>query len=194
MILAGDSLERLIGEGRIAAGSRVDLARCGIGVAVRAGAPRPDIGSADALNRALLQAKSIAYSSSASGVYLKGLFRRLGLADALGDRIRQVEGEPVGAVVARGEAEIGFQQVSELLPVAGIDYVGPLPAEIQDDHSFRRRHRRTAPASPTRREPSSPTSRRRPPRRSFARAAWSPPEPRPRPSFDTHVGRVERQR
>ena len=81
--------------------------------------------------RALRQAKSVAHSSSASGIYLKGLFQRLGLYDTLGDRIRQVEGEPVGAVVARGEAEIGFQQVSELLPVPGIDYVGPLPPEIQ---------------------------------------------------------------
>ena len=98
---------------------------------MRAGAPRPDLTSADAFLRALRQARSLAHSSSASGVYLKGLFQRLGLADALGDRIRQVEGEPVGSVVARGEAEIGFQQVSELLPVAGIDYVGPLPPEIQ---------------------------------------------------------------
>ena len=115
--MAGDGLDRLIGEGRIAAGSRVDLARSGIGVAVRAGAARPDLSSADALIRAITQAKSVAHSSSASGVYLKGLFRRLGLTDTLGDRIRQVEGEPVGAVVARGEVEIGFQQVSELLPV-----------------------------------------------------------------------------
>ena len=81
--------------------------------------------------RALRQAKSVAHSSSASGIYLKGLFQRLGLYDTLGDRIRQVEGEPVGGVVARGEAEIGFQQVSELLPVPGIDFVGPLPPEMQ---------------------------------------------------------------
>ena len=131
VIMAGDGLDRLIGEGRIVAGSRVDLARSGIGVAVRAGAPRPDLSSADAFMRALRQAKSVAHSSSASGIYLKGLFQRLGLYDTLGDRIRQVEGEPVGSVVARGEAEIGFQQVSELLPVPGIDYVGPLPPEIQ---------------------------------------------------------------
>src|SRR6185312_13102552 len=127
----GDGLEELIGEGRVAAGSRVDLARSGIGVAVCAGAPRPDIGSADALVRALLQAKSVAHSSSASGIHIKALLQRLGVTEALGDRIRQVVGEPVGAVVARGEAEIGFQQVSELLPVAGIDYVGPLPPEVQ---------------------------------------------------------------
>ena len=136
VIMAGHGLDRLIGEGSIAAGSRIDLARSGIGVAVRAGAPRPDISSADALIRALRQAKSVARSSSASGIYLEGLFRRLGLADALGDRIRQVEGEPVGSVVARGEAEIGFQQVSELLPVPGIDYLGPLPPEIQHTTVF----------------------------------------------------------
>ena len=131
VIMAGDGLDRLIAEGKVVAGSRVDLARSGIGVAVRAGAPRPDLSSVDAFMRALRQAKSVAHSSSASGIYLKGLFQRLGLYDTLGDRIRQVEGEPVGSVVARGEAEIGFQQVSELLPVPGIDFVGPLPPEMQ---------------------------------------------------------------
>ena len=132
VILSGDALDGLIAQGRIVAGSRVDLARSGIGVAVRAGARRPDIGSVDAFKRALLQARSIAHSSSASGVYLKSLFQRLGIAAELAPKIRQIEGEPVGQVVARGEAEIGFQQVSELLPVAGIDYVGPLPADIQE--------------------------------------------------------------
>ena len=132
VILAADTLDELIKQGYVLAGSRVDLARSIIGVAVRAGAPRPDISSTDAFTRALVEAKSIAYSSSASGVYLIGLFQRLGIADKLKPISRQVTGEPVGAVVARGEAEIGFQQVSELLPVKGIDYVGPLPAEIQE--------------------------------------------------------------
>jgi molybdate transport system substrate-binding protein len=131
VIMAGDGLDRLIADSRIVAGSRVDLARSGIGIAVRAGVPRPDLSSVDTFMRALRQAKSVAHSSSASGIYLKGLFQRFGLYDTLGDRIRQVEGEPVGAVVARGEAEIGFQQVSELLPIPGIDYVGPLPPELQ---------------------------------------------------------------
>ena len=112
VILAGDPLDRLIREGRIVAGSRVDLARSGIGIAVRAGACRPDIGSVDKLKHALLQARSIGCSSSASGVYLKSLFQRLGIAATLEPKIRQVEGEPVGQVVARGDAEIGFQQVS----------------------------------------------------------------------------------
>jgi len=132
VILSGDALDGLIAQGRIVAGSRVDLARSGIGVAVQAGASRPDIGSVDAFKRALRQARSIAHSSSASGVYLEGLLQRLGIAAELAPKIRKVEGEPVGQVVARGEAEIGFQQVSELLPVAGIDFVGPLPADIQE--------------------------------------------------------------
>jgi molybdate transport system substrate-binding protein len=131
VIMAGDALDKLIERGLVASGSRVDLARSGIGVAVRAGAPRPDLSSVDTFMRALRRAKSVAHSSSASGIYLRGLFQRLGLYDTLGDRIRQIEGEPVGAVVARGEAEIGFQQVSELLPVPGIDYVGPLPPDVQ---------------------------------------------------------------
>jgi molybdate transport system substrate-binding protein len=132
VIVAGDVLDELIMNGRVLAGSRVDLARSGIGMAVRAGAPKPDISSVEALRRTLLQAKSIAYSASVSGVYLSSeLFQRLGIADQIMGKSRRIEGERVGAVVARGDAEIGFQQVSELLPVPGIDYVGPLPAEVQ---------------------------------------------------------------
>ena len=101
-------------------------------MAVRAGARKPDIGSVDALKRALLEAKSIAYSDSASGVYLSTeMFQRLGIASQIAGRCKRIAGEPVGAVVARGDAEIGFQQISELLPVPGIDYVGPLPPEVQ---------------------------------------------------------------
>jgi molybdate transport system substrate-binding protein len=101
-------------------------------MAVRAGAPKPDISTPDALKRTLLQAKSIAYSASVSGLYLSSeLFQQLGIADQVLGKSRRLERERVGAVVARGEAEIGFQQVSELLPVPGIDYVGPLPPELQ---------------------------------------------------------------
>ena len=132
VIMAGASIGELIKDGKIVPGSRADLAKSGIGVAVRQGAPKPDIGSADALKRALLAAQSVAYSTGPSGVYLAGLFQRMGIADALKPKIKQVKGEPVGAVVARGEAEIGFQQVSELLPLAGIDFLGPLPPEIQE--------------------------------------------------------------
>ena len=132
VILAGPALDDLIRQGRVVAGSRVDLVRSSIGMAVRAGAPKPDISSVDALKRTLLQAKSIAYSASASGVYLSTeLFPRLGIADQIKGKSSRIESERVGTVVARGDAEIGFQQISELLPVAGIDYVGPLPAAVQ---------------------------------------------------------------
>jgi molybdate transport system substrate-binding protein len=116
----------------VAAGSRVDLVRSSIGIAVRAGAPRPDVSSVEALTRTLLGATSIAYSSSASGVYLSTeLFQRLGIADQIKAKSRRIESEPVGVVVARGDAEIGFQQMSELLPVRGIDIIGPLPPGAQ---------------------------------------------------------------
>jgi molybdate transport system substrate-binding protein len=132
VILADAAIDELIKEGRIVAGSRVALARSGIGMAVRAGAPKPDISSVDALRRALLQAKSVAYSAQVSGVYLSTeLFPRLGIAAQMRAKSQRIERERVGAVVARGEAEIGFQQISELLPIGGIDYVGPLPAEVQ---------------------------------------------------------------
>ena len=131
VIMAADSIDQLIKLDKIVPGSRIDIATCGIGVAVRAGATKPDISSAEALESALLAAKSIVYSFGPSGVYLAELFKRMGIADALKPKLMQVKGEPTGAVVARGEAEIGFQQVCELLPVAGIDFLGPLPASIQ---------------------------------------------------------------
>lgn len=132
VIMVSSALDELVRQGKAIAGTRADLAQSGIGMAVRAGAPRPDIGSADALKRTLLGARSIAYSDSASGVYLSTvLFPRMGIADQIKGKSRMIPGEPVAAVVARGDAEIGFQQVSELLPVAGIDFVGMLPAEAQ---------------------------------------------------------------
>ncbi len=132
VIVAEAALQQLIEDGRVVADSRVDLARSGIGMAVRAGARKPDISSVEALRRTLLEAKSIAYSASVSGLYLSTeLFQRLGIADQVMGKSRRIVGERVGAVVARGEAEIGFQQVSELLPVPGLDYVGPLPPEVQ---------------------------------------------------------------
>lgn len=132
VIVAEDALDELIKDGRVVAGSRVALARSAIGMAVRSGAPKPDISSVEALKRTLLEAKSIAYSASVSGVYLSTeLFQRLGIADKVAPKAHRIERERVGAVVARGDAELGFQQISELLPVPGIDYVGPLPAEVQ---------------------------------------------------------------
>ncbi len=112
--------------------SRIDLARSGVGVAVRAGAPRPDISSAAALRSALLAAKSIVLSSGPSSVYLPTLFQKMGIADELKPKIIQIgPGLPVGETVARGEGEIGFTQMIELMSVKGIDYLGPLPAEVQ---------------------------------------------------------------
>ena len=129
VILSAASLDELIKAGIVA--SRFDLAKSGVGVAVKAGAPRPDISSGEAVKRAVLAAKSIVYSTGPSGIYLTGLFQRMGIAETIKSQVKQVQGEPAGAAVARGEAEIGFQQMSELLPVSGIDIVGPLPADIQ---------------------------------------------------------------
>jgi len=132
VILADTALDELIKQGKVVAGSRVDLVRSQIGMAVRAGLPKPDISTVEALKRTLLQAKSIAFSASASGVYLSTeLFPRLGIADQLKAKSQRIESERVGTIVARGDAEIGFQQISELLPMEGIDFVGPLPPEVQ---------------------------------------------------------------
>ena len=137
VIVADDALVQLIQDGRVLADSRVPLARSSVGMAVRAGAPKPDISTVEAFTRALLRAKTVAYSASVSGRYLSTeLFHRLGIAEEMRGKSRMIEGERVGAVVARGEAEVGFQQISELLPVPGITLVGPLPAEIQLTSTF----------------------------------------------------------
>ena len=132
LIMVGYALADLIKQGKVIADSRVDLTKSLIGIVVKSGAPKPDIGSADALKRTLLAAKSIAYSDSASGVYVSTeMFQRLGIAEAMKDKARKIPAEPVARVVARGDAEIGFQQIAELLPVPGVDLVGPLPPELQ---------------------------------------------------------------
>jgi len=132
IILGSNSIDELISLGKIAPGSRVDLMRSGIGVAVRAGAQRPDIGSGEALKRTLLSAKSIAYSTGPSGVYLDGLFQRMGIANELQPKLRQPpSGGSIAEMIARGEAEIGFQQVSELVHSTCIDYLGPLSPDVQ---------------------------------------------------------------
>jgi molybdate transport system substrate-binding protein len=111
---------------------RVDIARTGIGIAVQRGAQRPDIGSAEALKRVLLAAKSVGYSTGRSGVYLAALFESMGVAGDIMAKSRQVPfGATVGPIIASGEVEIGFQQMSELLHVDGINVIGPLPAEMQ---------------------------------------------------------------
>lgn len=132
VIMNAPSIEGLINQGKLAADSRVDVAKSGIGVAIRAGAPKIDTNSVNGLKWSVLSAKSIAISSGMSGIYIASLFRKWGIADQLKQKITQVPpGMPVGEVVARGEAQIGFQQVSELLPIKGIDYLGPLPTEVQ---------------------------------------------------------------
>ena len=141
VILDGGAADALARRGLLRADSKIELARSLFGMVVRAGAAKPDIGSVEALRGTLLAAKSIAYSDSGSGTYLSTtLFPKLGIADQVAGKSRKVRGppsgEPVAAVVARGEAEIGFQQVSELIHVPGITCVGTIPAEIQPTTAF----------------------------------------------------------
>jgi molybdate transport system substrate-binding protein len=132
VVLASDAIDKLIGAGRIVAGSKVGLARSGVAIAVRSGAPRPEIGSEEAVRRAVLSSRSVGCSTGPSGVALAGLFERWAIADEIKDRIVHAPpGVPVGTLVARGEVELGFQQLSELMPLSGIDVIGPLPPAIQ---------------------------------------------------------------
>jgi molybdate transport system substrate-binding protein len=132
VIMASSALDDLIKQGKVRNGSRVDLVKSLIGMAIKTGAPKPDISSVDALKRTLLAAKSIAYSDSASGVYLSTvLFPKLGIWDQIKSKSRKIEADPVGGVVANGQVEIGFQQISELRRVKGIDIVGELPPGAQ---------------------------------------------------------------
>ena len=132
LIVVSNALDDQVRAGNVVPGSKVDFARSPIGLVVREGAPQPDISTVDALRRTLLAAKSIVYPDSASGVYIANeLFSRLGLAGRVKSRSRMVSAERVATVVANGDAEIGLQQVVELLPVKGITVVGSLPAEVQ---------------------------------------------------------------
>jgi molybdate transport system substrate-binding protein len=141
VILDGGAADELAKRGVVRAGSKIELAKSQIGMVVRAGTAKPNIDTAEAFKRTLLDAASIAYSDSGSGTYLSTtLFAKLGVADQVARKSRKVRGppsgEPVAAVVARGEAQIGFQQVSELIHVPGVTFVGPLPAELQPGFSF----------------------------------------------------------
>jgi molybdate transport system substrate-binding protein len=137
LIMSAPSIDEHTKGGRVVAGSRVDLAKSGVGAGVKAGAPKPDIGTVDALKKTLLATKSIGYSTGPSGIYVVGLFQRMGIADDVKGKLRQTPtGVFVGSIIASGEAEIGFQQVSELSHFAGVDYVGPLPAEVQQFTMF----------------------------------------------------------
>jgi molybdate transport system substrate-binding protein len=132
-ILSDEAIDDLIRQGRIVSGSRVDIARSAIGIAVRKGAPKPDVGSADALKNALISARTISYSRTGiSGVYFPTVLERLGIAAQMAAKtLIPPPGILVGDLVAKGDAEIGVQQISELLPVPGIEIVGPLPPELQ---------------------------------------------------------------
>jgi molybdate transport system substrate-binding protein len=130
--LAADAIEQLASNGRVDPDSRADLARSGVAIAVHAGAPRPDIGSEAAVRDAVLRARSIGVSTGPSGAHLVRLFERWGIADAIAPRIVKAQpGIPVGTLVASGAVELGFQQLSELMHLPGIDVVGPLPPQIQ---------------------------------------------------------------
>lgn len=131
VIVAAPTIDAFIKEGKMVPGSRADLMKSAVGVAVRTGAPKPDIGSGEALKKALLAAKTIGYSTGPSGVYFASLLERMGIAGQVKSKLKQVPpGVRIGTMIASGEAEIGFQQVSELIHEPGVDYIGPLPAEV----------------------------------------------------------------
>jgi molybdate transport system substrate-binding protein len=152
ILLTGETIDALTGKGIVAPGSRTDVMKSSVGMAVRAGAPKPDIHTAEAFKQSMLAARSIAYSFGPSGEYIAELLQRLGIAGELGARARQVKGVPIGELVAKGEAELGFQQVSELLPVAGIDLLGALPAGIEKTTVFSTGLHRAAPRADIARE------------------------------------------
>jgi molybdate transport system substrate-binding protein len=132
IIMASPAIDAQIKAGKVVSGSRVDLAKSGVGAAVPKGAPKPDISTTEALKKTLLAAKSIGYSTGPSGVYMISLFEKLGLMDQVKPKLKQTPtGVFVGTIIANREVEVGFQQVSEVGNFPGVDYVGPLPADVQ---------------------------------------------------------------
>jgi molybdate transport system substrate-binding protein len=133
VITTAQGVDRLVADGKLVAGTRTDFSRSAVAAAVRAGLPRPDISTVDGLRKALLAADSIAISSGASGRYLEQLFQRIGVADQIKQKIKQPpSGAQIADLIARGDADLGFQQVTELVHAKGVDYLGPLPAEVQN--------------------------------------------------------------
>jgi molybdate transport system substrate-binding protein len=137
LIMSASSIDEHIKGGKVVPGNRVDLAKSGVGVGVKSGASKPDIRTTEALKKTILAASSIGYSTGPSGIYVIGLFQRMGVADEIKGKLKQTPtGVFVGSIIANGEAEIGFQQVSELSHFTGVDYVGPLPADVQQFTMF----------------------------------------------------------
>jgi molybdate transport system substrate-binding protein len=135
-VLTPGAVDNLTGQGKFAAGSRTNLARVGVGVVVKDGTPKPDISSVDAFKKSLLAAKSVAYidpaAGGSSGIYVSGLLDKLGIGAEVKAKAKLIHGGAVAEHIAKGEAELGIHQISEILPVKGIVLVGPLPAEIQN--------------------------------------------------------------
>jgi molybdate transport system substrate-binding protein len=132
VIVASTELDAFMKDGKFVAGSKVDLVRSSVGIAVKAGAPKPELNSGEDLKKALLAAKSVGYSTGPSGVYIQSLFEKMGIADQIKTKAKVTgPGVPVASVIRDGSAEIGFQQVSELIHEQGIDFIGPIPADVQ---------------------------------------------------------------
>ena len=133
VLIGSEEIDALIANGKLAAGSRADFAKSGTGIAITSGLRKPDVSTREALKNAVLAAKSVAYSSGPSGYYIAELFRKMGIADQIKDKVKQPpSGVQVGEMLARGDAALGFQQISELIHRKGIGYLGPLPPDIQN--------------------------------------------------------------
>jgi molybdate transport system substrate-binding protein len=130
-LLPRPELDALAEAGKIASGTQTDITRSAVGLAVRAGAPKPDIGTVAALRQTLQRARTIGYSDGPSGAYIADLLVRLGIADEVKSKTR-LTSRPVGEIVAEGEAEVGMQQIVAILPVSGAELVGPWPGELQN--------------------------------------------------------------
>jgi molybdate transport system substrate-binding protein len=134
--LQPEQVDNFIKQGKMVAGTKTNFAQAGVGIAVKTGAPRPDISTAEAFKNAMINAKSIGYSQGGSGLIAAQVMEKLGIADQLKPKTKFINGLPVAEVVAKGEVEIGLQQINVIIPVEGADYIGPLPKELQDTVRF----------------------------------------------------------
>jgi molybdate transport system substrate-binding protein len=134
--LQPEQVDNFIKQGKMVAGTKTNFAQAGVGIAVKTGAPRPDISTAEAFKNAMINAKSIGYSQGGSGLIAAKVMEKLGIADQLKPKTKFINGLPVAEAVAKGEVEIGLQQINVIIPVEGADYIGPLPKELQDTVRF----------------------------------------------------------